>query len=297
MVVTFNPRESLFLNMRLLSAETNRIILIDNGSTGQSMDVIELAQTIPQLELIRLPENQGLATALNMGIKAAIQQGFEWIATFDQDSAVTPNYFKGLLRAFESCPNTELVASISPRYMDEVSGTVTSFATRCHADTYCFVKASRTSGTLYRASIFGKVGFFRDDFFIDCIDVEYFLRCRAAGFYALEAPHVRLVHNLGQTASHRLWFLDRTVTVTHHSCLRRYYMTRNRITVYRRYVSFDPLWVWNDLLGTLKQMVKIVLFEDLVLCKLLATFQGLIDGILGKAGPKHRAGKSNRACT
>ncbi len=96
-VVTYHPSPVVLENLRLLSGQVGRIFVVDNGSTGESVQVVAALEKIPGVQVIRNVSNLGIASALNLGIHHALETGVEWIALFDQDSSVTENYFKGLL--------------------------------------------------------------------------------------------------------------------------------------------------------------------------------------------------------
>src|ERR1700693_2517996 len=96
-VVTYHPGPVVLDNMRRLSEQIDQIFVVDNGSAGVSKEVVAALDKLPAVQILRNASNLGIASALNIGIKQAIESGAEWIAMFDQDSSVTENYFKDLL--------------------------------------------------------------------------------------------------------------------------------------------------------------------------------------------------------
>src|SRR5271170_4637319 len=95
-VVAYRPDVVLLENLRRLLNQIPEVIVVDNGSDGASAQVIEAAGNLAGVQLIRNSFNLGIATALNMGIRQALQSGSPWIATFDQDSAIPDGYFEKL---------------------------------------------------------------------------------------------------------------------------------------------------------------------------------------------------------
>ncbi len=115
-VVTYHPGAVVLDNMRRLSEQIDQIFVVDNGSAGASMQqVVDALEKTPGVQVIRNPTNLGIATALNLGIRAALQTGAEWIANFDQDSSVTDHYFNDLFHVYEMCPQAKCVGMIVPR--------------------------------------------------------------------------------------------------------------------------------------------------------------------------------------
>src|ERR1700677_3622158 len=108
-VVTYHPGAVVLENIRILSRQVGRIIVVDNGSSGASVEVIDALQKISGVQLLRNASNLGIAAALNIGIREALQTDVAWIATFDQDSSVTENYFNDLLHVYEICPQSQSV--------------------------------------------------------------------------------------------------------------------------------------------------------------------------------------------
>ncbi len=79
------------------------------------------------------------------------------------------------------------------------------------------------------------VGAFREDFFIDYIDTEYYLRMKKRGLLSIVACTAFMVHRQGQGNSD-------TITLDYNP-LRRYYRTRNGLILIKEYKFVFPLWV------------------------------------------------------
>src|SRR5690349_18335653 len=88
-VVTFFPGEDLESNLRAIAAECERVVVVDNGS-GE--DIGRRLQNVDGVELLALEKNHGVAAALNVGARRAIELGCDWMLTFDQDSRPEPGF-------------------------------------------------------------------------------------------------------------------------------------------------------------------------------------------------------------
>src|SRR4051794_20411549 len=96
-VVSYNPPVYLLDNLEKLKIQAPEVVLIDNGSGASSAALLKRAERDLGIKIIHNQKNVGIAAALNMGIRHAIREGYEWLATFDQDSTITPRFFEGLL--------------------------------------------------------------------------------------------------------------------------------------------------------------------------------------------------------
>src|SRR6185295_8165162 len=93
----WNRRDLLQTLLKNLSEQTrpfDQIIVVDNGSTDDSVAVAERAGAM----VIRLERNMGFATAVNRGIEAAQA---DWIAILNNDIALAPDWLATLLDAAE----------------------------------------------------------------------------------------------------------------------------------------------------------------------------------------------------
>lgn len=279
-IVSFNPDKRLSENVNSLSRQVDKIIIVDNGSNSAAQ--LLLRDLEGNATILYNKSNLGLATALNQGVQLALSATPLWIITFDQDSIAPTGFMENLISTYESCPYAEQVALIGAIYQDQVSGQIVSMATSSTTSPYQPIMYTWTSGCLMKASVFSSVGYFRDDFFIDCIDVEYCLRCQSHGLKVIESNKAVLLHNLGQPI--QKWFLGRSYTVRNYSPLRRYYNARNRIRVYLEYGSVYPTWVLKDVSTYVMQLLKMIVLEDKRWLKLRRVLYGFRDGFRNKGG-------------
>jgi rhamnosyltransferase len=88
-----------------------------------------------------------------------------------------------------------------------------------------------------------------------------------------------LAHNLGKRSLHGPRF--HMVSTTNHSAVRRFYITRNRLWVYRKYLFTFPGWVLNDIRSFAKETVKVLLFEEQKMPKVRAILLGAGAALVG----------------
>jgi len=280
-IVTYNPSEDLMINVEMLLPQVNQLFIIDNGSNANSRVILEKLDGQQNVTVKYNEDNLGIATALNQGAKLALDRGCAWIATFDQDSTTEPGYIQAMLSKLESCAgNREKIAMLAPRLVD--LGDQDRFHLMQNDDSCRPMKTAFTSGALVRADVFSKVGYFRDDYFIDYVDHEFCLRLRKYGYTIMRLGSVNLFHQLGSSTNHHLLFFKTNYKVTHHSPSRRYTMARNRMITYKLYALQEPRWVAADAVCWLQEIAKILCWEEEKGTKILRNVQGTWDGILGR---------------
>ena len=127
-------------------------------------------------------------------------------------------------------------------------------------------------------------GTMEDAFFIDYVDLEYCLRMRAAGFKVIECPKAILAHSLGHITQHKIF--NKNFYTTNHNAKRRYYITRNRLVLMRRYFSKDREWAIAEFKGMAFETVKILLAEQDKASKVRYMVRGIYDAIFNRLGPR-----------
>src|SRR5579871_3668533 len=120
-VVIYYPNEELIENLRLLRRQVNGVVIVDNASDGESKILIDHAQAEMPCTVIRNPQNLGIATALNIGFRIAIEKGFEWLLALDQDSTISERFVEELL---ETATRSKDAGIVCPTYVERRSNTV-----------------------------------------------------------------------------------------------------------------------------------------------------------------------------
>jgi rhamnosyltransferase len=278
-IVTFNPDERLSQNVKSLLSQVDKVIIVDNCSGSK-----EVMQSFKSgVEIVYNSRNVGLASALNQGVRSALEAKAEWIITFDQDSIAPATFVADLLTAYEACPYKDQVALVGPVYRDQSSDHVQSFALETSTNLYAPMTHTMTSGNLVKASVFQRLGLFRDEFFIDYIDMEFCLRCLTNGCRLIEAREAILLHSVGERGKHTL--LGTSFSTTHHSPSRYYYRTRNRVYIYKRYWRQQSRWVFKDVASFFVETAKMLLAEKQRWAKVKSISKGLWDGFSGHTLP------------
>ena len=287
-VVTYNPDSAVVANVMALREQVDRVLVVDNGSRASSQDYVAALSQFSHVDVYWNTKNLGIATALNVGIHYALHYGYDWVATFDQDSTVTHRMVSAMVETYENCQYKNRVAIICPKYRDRTSGKTISNPTRRMVDSSCaMVFSAFTSGNLVKTAIFDSVGFFRGELFIDLVDYEFNFRCTQKGYLIIEAQTAWLDHNLGSPKPVQL--CGKTWLIGNHSAVRRYYWSRNMVWLWRHYWKFlfrHFKWAFRELVyGFVVSLAALVLFERGRRTKIRFVLHGLYDGLIGKLGP------------
>ena len=281
-VITYEPDETLLQNLLALRGQISDVIVVDNGSGN--IGVIEGVTTHTGCRLIRNGSNFGVAHALNQGAAIAMAEGFSWLATFDQDSQVTPGMIPGLLALYKSHPMKNEIGVLVAFHRDRATGGNYDNPGDVIADNgdWMLMRTTITSGNMVSVAALRKTGAFDDTLFIDFVDHDFNMRCRQNGFLIVGAKRQILLHSLGHTTLHRL--LGRQIICSNHSALRRYYMTRNQLEIYTRYAAFEPLWcakgLWHLLIGS----ILVLIYERDRFKKLRGMIKGVCHFVLRRFG-------------
>ncbi|AYQ27914.1 MULTISPECIES: glycosyltransferase family 2 protein [unclassified Polaromonas] len=271
-VVTYNPDATLIENLQALRGQVDSIIVVDNCS--ENVSDVEKATSQAGGVLIKNDSNLGIAYALNQGAAIALEEGFSWLATFDQDSQVTPGMIDGLLAIYQTHPMQKEVGVLVAFHRDRATGGNYDDPRDVMPgmDDWVLLRTAITSGSLISAAVLRAVGSFDNSLFIDYVDHDFYMRCRQRGFLIVGAKRQILLHSLGSTTQHRLFGMR--VICSNHSALRRYYITRNQLEVYVRYARFEPLWCVRGMWHLITASAVVLILEQDRLNKLRAMLKG-----------------------
>ncbi|MFV2045536.1 MAG: glycosyltransferase family 2 protein [Anaerolineales bacterium] len=291
-VVAHNPGNDLNDRLVAIRRQVDRILVVDNGSNPESQAVLERIARIQFIDLIRNPTNEGVATALNQGIRHAREEGFSWVLTLDQDSEPSPKMIHEQLDVYFAQMEPDRVAIVAPQVIDADIGRRAPFLRRgfgpfyrrdrCDNSTLRDVTTVITSGALVRLSVIEAIGGFREDFFIDYVDTEFCLRALRSGYRIVVACRAELYHRLGDRRKTKIGPFS--LYPTFHSPERWYSISRNRIPMLRMYAFRFPHWLTYELVAALFTIFRMLLAEDQRAAKVRAIVQGTVDGIRGRMG-------------
>jgi rhamnosyltransferase len=271
-IVTHHPTEELLENLAAIRSQVEHLVVVDNRSAPPALELLDKAKSLFKCDVILNDDNLGNARALNLGISYAEKRGCEWVAFFDQDSSAHECYLAAMRKAYQEASSLCRVAMVAPRYVDRESGSELPSCKTSHG----YLSTAMTSGCLIPLHVFDAIGRLDERLYVDYVDIELSLRCRHAGYSIVQARDALLRHSLGRLTTHSL--CGRKFATTNHNASRRYYITRNRLLVLRRYWR-DWTWSGRELQAFVTESLKIALVEEDKMSKFRSIAYGVIDAM------------------
>jgi len=279
-IIAYHPSSWMLENISQVLCQVQGLVVVDNGFRVEELDPLRAKQQSLGFQVIENGENRGIAEALNQRVQWAKSQGYPWVILFDQDSRITDGFVVQMFAAWESHPDRERVGSVHPRYADPETGIEAPVPRASDGSPVL----PMTSGALTPVWIFDRIGWFASEYFIDVVDWEYSFRTRAAGFLVADSSHATLFHAPGNPAETTI--MSHTFRASHHSALRRYYITRNCIVFYRKYFRSFPRWVMSSAYDQFRKTIVCLLVEENRARKFRNLLLGTWDGLIGRMGKR-----------
>ena len=190
-------------SLRRQSESRFQIIVVDNGSTDESPAWLRQQADIKS---IFLAENSGFAAAVNLGIR---QGSAPFIFLLNNDTELEEKTLARLLATAEKRVEFVFFAPkmLSYHYRSILDGAGDAYLRggagyrlgTMEPDSEQYNRPGPVFGgcagaTLYRRSLFDRVGLFDEDFFAYCEDVDLNLRLNRAGLKGYYVPEARVYH-------------------------------------------------------------------------------------------------------
>jgi GT2 family glycosyltransferase len=221
----------------------HHVIVLDNASTDGSVEAIR--SQFPQVELISLERNLGYTGNNNVGIRAAMEQGADWVFVLNEDTVVAEDCLEKLVAAAEGDSEVGIVGPLvyhhdEPTVIQSAGGTLDRrwFAVHLGLNEEDHGQYDRPPYTvdyisgcaiLVRRRVIEQIGGLDERLFYYWEETDWCTRAREHGWKVLLVPQARLWHKGVQ----RNYRPGPNVT---------YYNTRNRFMFLAQHHA--PLSVW-----------------------------------------------------
>ena len=87
-----------------------RTILVDNGSTDGTADAVEAA--FPEVQVLRQVTNTGFAEGDDMGVRAALEAGADWVLILNNDTTIAPDTIARMIEVATASPDIGVVCPL-----------------------------------------------------------------------------------------------------------------------------------------------------------------------------------------
>jgi rhamnosyltransferase len=275
-VVLYHPNSTVLSNIDSYYNNIDYLIVVDNSTTSDTSLINELNSFFPNTVYLFLNQNAGIAAALNIACKIAVEKGYNWLLTMDQDSNFKDNQLSEMISNIpiitSQFPDVGIITPQHVLHEQHIPKVSAKYTVR---------NIAMTSGNLLNLYAFKECGPFNEKLFMDFVDYEYCLRLRKSNYKIIQDNAIHLNHSLGNYKI-RKFFKQK---IGNHNAQRRYYMTRNSLYVAFKYLrqdrNFFLLALWNIVFWS---PFIIVSFEKNKLSKLKSIYKGVYHFAVSKYG-------------
>ncbi|WGO97688.1 hypothetical protein QFX18_16885 [Saccharophagus degradans] len=264
-VVIYHPSSELVDNIVSYSWCVDKVYVYLNSSLNPMLLEALRVSFGSKCEFLGDEQNKGIAFGLNSGAKCALEAGYSWLLTMDQDS----RFREGANLSGELQSGADL---IFPRY--EMRGELLP------PDRPPWIM---TSGNVIRLDTWQRLGGFDNKYFIDAVDTSYCVRLMLNDGCFKLVNELVLIHELGESLEYKQLF-GLKFRITNHSALRLYYCVRNYLDLAGRCLFRAPKWSLFLTWVVCLRIAKAVLFERQKGQKLLYTIRGVRDLVCRRFG-------------
>lgn len=228
------------------------VVLVDNGSTDDSLARLRAYAAPYSLTLIETGSNLGYAGGNNIGTRHALACGADFVLVLNNDTAVAPDLLEQLQESAQRNPDAG-VFSARILYFDEPTRvwfdgarwnpaslrlewpgqgeSELSLGTADHDTDYACGAA-----LFFRSAVARQIGLLDESFFLVWEEVDWGFRARKAGWRNLVVPAARVWHKIGVSFG------------SESSPLRTYFSIRNELLWFSRHAPLAArvrLWMRN----------------------------------------------------
>ena len=203
--------KTFFESLNEDSEYIGEVIIVDNGSTDRSKELIRNGKFNFPVVLIENAENLGFSPAVNQGIKKA---KYEYIFSLNNDTEIKKGSIKALVDLVSSdnsvfsaqakmlqYDNKELIDDVGDEY--NLLGWTKKTGENHNSDEYQEVReifSACAGAAMYKKSVLTEIGMFDDNFFAYMEDVDLALRSKINGYTNLLCPQA-VVYHIGSATS------------------------------------------------------------------------------------------------
>lgn len=284
-ITSYNSdQKSLLSLLNSIQFQVDKIFIIDNTPDGLGrLDNFKNEK----IEIIYLNENTGIGHTQNIGIKEALKEGANYIILSDDDTVYPKDYIEEMIKVFAE-KKSEKIAAAAPLYKNILTGKIRPFVLKTPLGFKKFYPLQKgyyeifqaiASGLVINTKYLEDIGFMREDFFMDWIDLEWCWRAIKKGYKIIGNANVIINHNLGHRTKK---FFGRDIPL--YNFIRHYYIIRNSIYLALYNKNLDFIHRLIIFIKTFRFVVIYPLLSKPVILHLRYCLLGLWHGVIKKLG-------------
>jgi len=215
-ILNFNGWEDTIRCLDSVLAQTYKnfhVLLIDNGSKDASLKHLARYSKNPRVTLHKEPVNLGFAGGVNVGIRKAIAEGYEYINLLNNDATLEKDWLTILVRTLQktnASVATGLLLDGSGKKIESTGDSYSKFGLpfprqrdeptkdALNSD---FVFGGTAGASVYTTRLFKDIGLFDETFFAYFEDTDISYRAQLAGHTAYYEKTAVGYHDHGSTSS------------------------------------------------------------------------------------------------
>lgn len=235
------------------------ILIVDNASSDQTPARVRSA--FPAVRVIETGANLGFAGGNNVGLRYALEQGYDYALLLNNDTEVAPDFLERMLQVAESDPAIGVVGPTityyeRPDLVWSAGGAINWRQGHSVMEGGKPPEAYLAGGVrdvdfvtgcamLVTRAAMERAGLLDERFFMYYEETEWCVRIARAGFRIVYAPEPRVLHKIPLNARFDKEYLA-------------YYMTRNRLLFLRSTAAPLSTWFRALILQDLRTFVSLV---------------------------------------
>lgn len=281
----FRPTAEVVENCAAVLPQVTSLIVVDDGSGPEFNGLFSSLRELG-CAVIENHANVGIAAALNVGVAKARAANADFVLTLDQDSSVPESYVNHLVDEYIAATKAGIAVGMVAPW--KISGRP---STKAYTERHGFTLGSEPiqSGQVIPMSTFDRVGPFAEDFFIDGVDADFYLRSKRIGLSSVFCRHVDLGHAMGiagkaQLFGRQIMRGSKARVLRYHPPWRNYYIFRNGLVLLARYGLVDGSFLRSYLIGMSKRFLITMLFTPNKSTQFAAISRGLWHAVSRRSG-------------
>ncbi|MDD7792772.1 glycosyltransferase [Clostridium sp. 'White wine YQ'] len=281
-VVLYNPDCEVKKNIDSYINNIDKLFVIDN-SDNVNKDIVNGLKKNEKVAYVYLDGNKGLAKALKIGCEMAQNNGFNYVLTMDQDSIFDEGAVDTIIEFIEKSKEHYSIvgANAVSVYIDEKTGEkMEAYTELANGNKEC--NWVMTSGSMMDINDYFQTNGFDENMFIAHVDIDICIQLHNMGGKIIKLKDAKLFQQFGNSKPRRI--LWKVVHPSFANPIRTYYLFRNQKYLEIKYGNEIKKFINVHLY---KFIIKVILFENLKMKKLIYAVKGYLDARSHKMGKKY----------